>query len=365
MPKVLVLTRYERLGASSRVRFLQFLPRLEQQGFSFAVAPFLTNAHVRALYEGQKLSAAYYLAAYARRLRTLLTRHRYDLLWIEKEALPWLPAWIETAITRDIPSVVDFDDAWFHRYRDHVSPRLGCMMPHKIEAVMRNASIVVAGNDVIADHARQAGARRVEIVPSVIDLDRYPAPPAAAEPKRPIVVGWIGIPLNAHYLVAIAPALKALMQAGVIRLHLVGTQAPAAFAGCPVETFAWSEDSEIERIGAFDVGIMPLADEPWERGKSAYKLLQVMAAGKPVVASPVGANRNVVDDGVNGLLASSPDQWIASLTRLADDAALRHRMGLEARRTVSEQYSLAGALPRMAAILSDAIAQGARASIAR
>jgi glycosyltransferase involved in cell wall biosynthesis len=230
---------------------------------------------------------------------------------------------------------------------------------------MRNASIVVAANDIIADHARQTGARRVEIVPSVIDLDRYAATPAAPGPKRPIVVGWIGIPLNAHYLTAIAPALKKLIQDGVIRLQLVGTQAPTEFAGCPVETFPWSEDSEVERVSAFDVGIMPLDDEPWERGKSAYKLLQVMAAGKPVVASPVGANRNVVNDGVNGLLATTPDQWIAALSRLADDATLRHRMGLEARRTVSERYSLAGALPRMAAILDDAIAQAARRSIAR
>jgi glycosyltransferase involved in cell wall biosynthesis len=223
---------------------------------------------------------------------------------------------------------------------------------------MRAATVVVAGNEYLAEHARLAGARRIELIPSVIDLDRYPALATAPAPHpiQPIVVGWIGIPTNAHYLKRIEPALRLVTSDGV-RLHIVGGDAPTELAGLLVDTYPWSEASEIDLIGAFDIGIMPLDDTPWERGKCAYKLLQVMAAGKPVIASPVGANRQVVRHGINGLLAESPAEWAAAFKQLAADPDLRFRMGLEARRTVADGYSLTGALPRLASVLNEAAAK--------
>ena len=349
---VLLLTRYERLGASSRVRFLQFLPELERQGFDFDVQPLLDNDYVRSLYGAPPIGARRLFMAYARRFRALARRMRYDLVWLEKEALPWLPAWVEIARLQGLPYVVDYDDAWFHRYQSHwLSPLLG----HKIDAVMRVAWTVVAGNDYLARHARQAGARHVEIVPSAIDTARYrdlpPAPAGDSPVGDAMVIGWIGIPLNAHYLNIVAPALRAV--AG-LTLHVVGGVAPAELEGI-AQNLPWTEDSEVARIAAFDVGIMPLHDTPWERGKCAYKLLQVMAAGKPVIASPVGANRQVVQHGVNGFLADSPDEWADALRRLADPE-LRRRMGEEARRTVEAQYSTAVVAPKLAAILRGAAA---------
>jgi glycosyltransferase involved in cell wall biosynthesis len=148
----------------------------------------------------------------------------------------------------------------------------------------------------------------------------------------------------------IAPALRAVPS---VRLHVVGGAVPAELSGIPAESFEWAEDSEIARIAAFDIGIMPLHDTPWERGKCAYKLLQVMAAGKPVIASPVGANRQVVRHGVNGFLAETTEQWADALRQLADPD-LRRRMGEEARKTVAEQYATAVMVPRLAAILNEA-----------
>ena len=347
MPDILLLTRYERLGASSRVRFLQFLPALEAQGFTFDVQPLLDNAYVRSLYGGPPVGAKNLLLAYGRRLRALRRRLNYDVVWLEKEALPWLPAFVEIARLQGIPYIVDYDDAWFHRYQSHwLSPLLG----HKIDAVMRVAHTVVAGNDFLARHARAAGARHVEIVPSAIDLDRYQNLPVRSA-AGPTNVGWIGIPLNAHYLTIVAPALRAVEG---INLQVVGGPVPGELSGIPAESFPWTEDSEIDRIAAFDVGIMPLHDTPWERGKCAYKLLQVMAAGKPVIASPVGANRQVVRHGVNGFLAETTEQWSQALRALADPD-LRRRMGEEARRTVAEGYATAVVGPRLAAILSSAV----------
>jgi glycosyltransferase involved in cell wall biosynthesis len=347
---VLLLTRYERLGASSRIRFLQFLPALEREGFTFDVRPLLDNAYVASLYGGPKVGAGNIISAYWRRLSALRRRMRYDLVWLEKEALPWLPAFFEIARLEGLPYVVDYDDAWFHRYQNHwLRPMLG----RKIDAVMRLAHTVVAGNDFLARHARQAGARHVEIVPTAVDLDRYPAAPGAAPSGGPLTVGWIGIPLNAHYLAMIAPALRAAADTQPISLHAVGAPIPSEFDGLCATSFPWSEDSEISRIAQFDIGVMPLHDTPWERGKCAYKLVQVMAAGKPVIASPVGANRQVVRHGVNGFLAESTEDWTEALRKLADPA-LRQRMGIEARRTVEQQYSTAIVGPRLVEILNRA-----------
>jgi glycosyltransferase involved in cell wall biosynthesis len=286
--------------------------------------------------------------SYARRFRALHRRMRYDVIWLEKEALPWLPAFLEIARLQGLPYVVDYDDAWFHRYENHwLSPLLG----HKIDAVMRVAHTVVAGNDFLARRARSAGARQVEIVPSAIDLARYQDLPERTS-IGPLNVGWIGIPLNAHYLSIVAPALR---HAENVKLQVVGGPVPPELAGIAAESFPWTEESEIERIAAFDVGIMPLHDTPWERGKCAYKLIQVMAAGKPVIASPVGANCRVVEHGVNGFLADTPEQWREALRALADPA-LRRRMGEAARQTVAEGYTTAVVGPRLASILRAAAA---------
>ena len=349
MTKVLLLTRYERLGASSRVRFLQFLPALEREGFTFDVRPMLGNDYVRGLYGGPRVGIGKIVMAYLRRLRALRRRMRYDVVWLEKEALPWLPAWVEIARLQGIPYVVDYDDAWFYRYESHwLSPLLG----RKLDRIMQLAHTVVAGNDFLARRARQAGALHVEIVPTAIDLERYDDLPLRP-PGGPMNVGWIGHPLTSHYLPIVAPALRAV--AGV-NLQVVGVPVPGDFAGISAESFPWTEDSEIARIAAFDVGIMPLHDTPWERGKCAYKLIQVMAAGKPVIASPVGANREVVQHGVNGFLADTPEQWSDALRRLAADPDLRRRMGEEARATVAQSYSSAVVVPRLAAILRKAAA---------
>src|SRR5437762_1712401 len=185
MTDVLVLTRYERLGASSRIRFLQFLPALEKEGFTFDVRPLLDNAYVASLYGGPRVGVGNIMRAYARRFSALRRRMRYDLVWLEKEALPWLPTWIEIARLEGMPYVVDYDDAWFHRYEDHW---LKLLLGRKIDTVMQVADTVVAGNTYLARRARQAGAHRVEIVPTAIDLDRYQNLGAPA--GETLAVGW-------------------------------------------------------------------------------------------------------------------------------------------------------------------------------
>lgn len=364
--KILVLTRYDRLGASSRVRFLQFLPGLEAYGFDFDVRPFFKNDYIRTLYSGNKTSFTRVVEAYGRRLAALIGRKRYDLVWLEKEALPWVPDWIESALLSGLPYVVDLDDAWFHRYDQQRSPIMRSILGKKIDAVMRRASTVVVGNDYLADHAHRAGARHTILLPSALDLDRYPSEQSPDQikdsPNRPVIVGWIGTPITAPYLASVEPAFRAMAAEGSTILRIIGAQPPEVFSGIPVESLSWSEKTEIEQIADLDIGIMPLANTPWEQGKCAYKLLQIMAAGRPVIASPVGANCKVVQHGINGFLASSTEEWITALRSLILDSALRHRLGAAARQTVEMDYSTQKVLPSLASVLIDSIENSRRAS---
>ena len=362
--KILLLTRYDRLGASSRVRFLQFLPALAAKGFDFDVRPFFGDEYIRALYSGKKTSIASVAAAYWRRLAALLRRRHYDLIWLEKEALPWIPGWIEIALLSGVPYVVDLDDAWFHRYDQQRSAFLRSMLGGKIDVVMRQASMVVVGNDYLADHARDAGARRIVLIPSAIDLDRYPSGPSLDQVKgpasRPVIIGWIGTPITAPYLASVEPAFRAVAAEAPMILRIVGAHPPAVFAGLATDSVSWSETTEIKQILDLDIGIMPLANTLWEQGKCAYKLLQIMAAGRPVIASPVGANCKVVQHGINGFLASSTEEWITALRSLISDPALRHRLGAAARQTIELNYSTQKVLPSLVSVLKDAIESAGR-----
>ncbi|CAO3439905.1 glycosyltransferase family 4 protein [Azospirillum doebereinerae] len=340
---VLLLSRYDRLGASSRLRFLDFLPTLRAAGIAVTPAPLFDDAYLRDLYAGRRPDMRRIASLYARRLKTLLDARRFDLVWLEKEALPWLPAWAETALLGRVPYVMDLDDAWFHRYGRHRSGMVRGLLGGKLEALARGARLILAGSPYLAEWAQHSGAPDVRMMPTVIDLDRYPTP-SPAPGGQPLTIGWMGSSTTARYLERVGGALARLK--GATRLRVVGGGA-LALPGVEVETRPWREEDEARELAGFDIGIMPLPDEPWERGKCGYKLIQYMAAGRPVVASPVGVNTTLVQDGVNGFLAADEAGWVAALRRLAEDGALRNRMGAEGRRMVEERYSLQAVTPRL------------------
>ncbi len=352
--KVLVLTRYGRLGASSRLRFLQFLPALEQEGLHCTVQAFIDDEMLLTKYRSGAYRPGQLIRAYAARLLQLLRRQRFDLLWIEKEALPWMPAWLERVLLRHIPYVLDYDDAIFHNYDRSAYGLIRMLWAGRIDRLMAGARLVVGGNEYLARRAREAGAPWVEVLPTVIDLERYATPSrgAVANPVPRIV--WIGSPGTLPYLVALAEPLAALARRHRFVLRIVGGQ--LVLPGVDVECLDWTEDSEVARITECEVGIMPLSDSPWERGKCGYKLIQYMACGLPVVASPVGVNRDIVREGENGFLAQEPADWVDRLGRLLDNAQLRHAMGRSGRRRVEQEYCVQKLAPLWAALMQKTVA---------
>lgn len=352
--RVLLLSRYGRLGASSRVRSYQYLPYLHELGIDVESQPLFNDEYIQRLYRGRRRPATPILAGYARRLWQLLSAFRYDLLWIEYELFPWWPAWFERLLARvGVPYVVDYDDAIFHRYDSHRNRFVRFLLGRKIDQVMRGARLVIVGNDYLAERAQRAGARRVELVPTVVDLNRYHVP--APGPPQPYTVGWIGTPLTAPYLQLVREPLAEVGRSEDVRVTLVGS-GPVTLDHVPVEVRPWSESSEIAELQQFDVGIMPLRDEVWERGKCGYKLIQYMACGRPVVASPVGASRGIVEHGVNGFLASDGAEWVQALRALRDPA-LRIRMGTAGRAKVEHTYCVQVFAPRLASLLRESARQ--------
>jgi glycosyltransferase involved in cell wall biosynthesis len=223
---------------------------------------------------------------------------------------------------------------------------------------MAKAALVVAGNDYLAQRARLAGAPWVEVVPTVIDLNRYPLPLAidCNGSADPFCVVWIGSPSTAQYLKLIEKALQAFAKKWPLLLRVIG--ADFKIAGVQTECVQWTEATEVESIAAGHVGVMPLQDSPWERGKCGYKLIQYMACGLPVVASPVGVNNQIVEHGVNGFLARSDAEWEIALEQLFAHVQLRQRMGKAGRAKVEAQYCIQKTGPKMAELLKKAAKSG-------
>jgi glycosyltransferase involved in cell wall biosynthesis len=350
MTRVLLLSRYSHQGASSRLRTLQYVDELSQRGFDFTVDHLLGDAYLDDLYAGRATAWAPVARAYARRAGLRDSLRSFDVVWLEKEAFPWLPALAERwLLAGDTPLVVDYDDAIFHRYDTHPSALVRRVLGTKIDAVMRRAQVVVAGNAYLAERAGAAGAARIEIVPTAVDLERYVVRDSTAS-LAPFTVGWIGTPQTARHLVDMAPALRRVAAAGDTRFVFVGCP-PGLDLGVAYEARPWSEATEVDDLRTFDVGVMPLRDAPFERGKCGYKLIQYMACAKPVVASPGGVNRQLVTPGVNGYLATTAEEWMNAMDRLQTDRALGQRLGAAGRAPVVERYCLQAAAPRLAALL--------------
>ncbi len=358
---VLFLTRYDRLGASSRLRSLQFFPSLAGHGILVKSQPFFDDKLLGIKYKTGRYSLSQLLHAYYLRVAQLLKKSQFDLIWIEKEALPWTPTFFEILLLGGSPFVLDYDDALFHNYDLHRLGIVRTMLGDRLDKLMKKSVMVTCGNTYLASRAVAAGAPSVEIVPTVIDLDRYPNHKPSSTISRygskletePLRIVWIGSPTTSQYLQLLGDALRKLAVEHKFVLRIIGGGS-VSISGVEVEEIDWSEDTEVENILNCDIGIMPLIDSPWERGKCGYKLIQYMACGLPVVASGVGVNSEIVRGGENGFLAATTEEWVDALSKLLQSSDLRFRMGTKGRQRVEQEYCLQKIGPHVARLLRTA-----------
>lgn len=354
--KVLLLSKYSRMGASSRLRSLQYLSYLEAEGLDITVRSLFDDKYLNTLYKHGKRSWVQITRLYLMRLLALAQFYKYDLIWIEKEIFPYFPAIFERLLCfLNKPYVVDYDDAIFHNYDMSRNSVVRKILGKKIDVVMRCAKCVIVGNSYLEARANSAGATSTVLLPTVVDHTRYSD--IKQDPSRRLTIGWIGSPSTQKYIIGLRePLSKVCLEFGA-RLLLVGANPHVAslFPEVDVEVVPWAEVSEAELIGQMSIGVMPLPNDPWEQGKCGYKLIQYMASTVPVVASPTGVNVDLVNDSGSGFLSQSSSQWESSLSRLLKSSELRREMGQAGRQAVLNAYTVAAQKQHLRNTLLNAI----------
>jgi glycosyltransferase involved in cell wall biosynthesis len=306
--------------ASTRYRLLELLPYFD----SASIKPMVLK--------GGKTTAL-------KALRGLWASLIADCLFIQKKLFPPFFLFLLRKMTSTI--VYDVDDALYTQRRDPTPEeyRAGLEVKNRFDAMVRVADLIICGNRYLSDHLRERGKRTVVIPTGYYAQD---VPLKEHVEKETVAIGWVGAKGTLIYLDLIAPVLKEIASAGgKFDLHVISNEA-YHYEGLDhaIVNIPWSVETEWENIRKFDLGVMPLYDDEWSRGKCAFKAIQMMAFGIPVIASPVGANRNVIQHRVNGFLARDEREWRTAIIELSESVALRRRLGAEARQTVVDSYSL-------------------------
>jgi glycosyltransferase involved in cell wall biosynthesis len=353
--RVLALVPYPTGRApGQRYRIEQWAPFLRRERVHVSFSAFLSQRGMEVLYEPGHVAAKTLevLRGYLRRLAETLRPTSADVIFIYREAALLGPAWIEWLLALRRPLVFDFDDAIYLADTSRANAwSRGLKSVTKVDTICHLARHVIVGNEFLAGYA-QDRAREVTVIPSTIDTDVYQIQPRAQ--NRVPVIGWTGSVTTVPYLVALAPALRRLREKREFELRVIG--AKVDIDGVAVRCIPWRAETESDDLRVLDVGLMPLRDDDWSRGKCGMKGLQYMALGIPPVVSPVGVNTSIVRDGVNGFHACTEEEWIDRIALLLEDEPLRGRLGQEARRTVEESYSARAHAPRVAKVLTEAAA---------
>ena len=360
--KMLAIMKYGNKAASTRARLLQYRRHLKEQDIELSISYLLNDDYLNRRFSGGRSPFFSIINSYIKRLWLLTDVSCFDLIWIQYESFPYLPGAMERIVLNSRkPVICDFDDAIFHQYDAHANPLIRYFLGTKLRPLMRGASLCLCGNDYLKSYVDRF-CRHTEIIPTVVDTNRYVPGSERRDDAQPIVVGWIGSPSTWTFVQPVMPILQRLSEELNLIIRVVGAGRPPA-PSFRFEFVEWSEDTEKCALQSMDIGIMPLPDDPWARGKCGLKLIQYMACGLPVIASPVGVNCELVEEGVNGFLASNERDWEAAIRRLVASAALRANLGARGRKKVVAGYSLHVHGPRLAALVREVADRSSAVSI--
>lgn len=332
-----------------RFRLEQWEPWLRKAGVRITWAAFEDNELHATIYQSSQTLTKLRLVTRAlkRRVDVLRCVREYDAVYVFREAAllgpPLFERWVKSA---GIPLVFDFDDAIFVPYKSPTNGYLSLLKfgSSKTRTICRIADHVMGGSPHLADYARQFNSN-VSIIPTTIDTNKYSAADSWEGGSTP-VIGWSGSHSTVAHLNTLREALKRLAKKERFKLRVIGTP-KYELDGVEVEAMPWRADSEVTDLRAINIGIMPLPDDRWSRGKCGLKALQYMALGIPTVCSPVGVNAEIINDQENGMLAVTEDEWIIKLSQLLHSADLREKLGRAGRETVETQYSASSQASRV------------------
>ena len=338
--RILFIVPYSSEGASNRFRVEQYLPFLKAEGLEYDVRPFVTQRFFKILYlKGKNIrKILYFIQALWNRVLVICEARKYDLIFIHREACPIGPPIFEWMICKfKKPIIFDFDDAIFLQNLSSANRIYGFLkFPSKTQAIIKMSKAVIVANRFLEEYARRFNPR-VHVIPTSIDTEKFMVKETAS--KR-LSIGWVGSPTTFPYLHSLSGVIKELSMKYDFIFKIIGGGENFYITGVNIESRDWKLEEEIANFQGIDIGIYPLSDTIWARGKAAFKAIQFMSMGIPVVASPVGMNKELIQDGVNGFLASSDEEWVNKISNLIRDEGLRQRIGLTGRRTIEECYSV-------------------------
>ncbi|OED89073.1 glycosyltransferase family 4 protein [Vibrio breoganii] len=337
--KVIAFTKYSKLGASSRMRTYNYSKYLD----GLLILPLFDDDYIKCLYSGERVKKIKVFWFYMRRFCQLLWVSLFSkrtIIWIEKELFPYVPFNLNYILKlRGNYLVYDYDDAVYVNYSNLA---LSCLFKKKFESIAKSSDIIFCGNPNIKGFFDAIGADETIILPTVIDIGKYDKfyKNKKTEAQESITIGWIGTPNTQKYLVLVDDAISKLQvkYPNKINFTLIGASKSLNLKS-KVDLVNWSDETEAECISLFDIGIMPLPDSEFERGKSGYKIIQYMALGIPVLASPVGVNTVLVNNEENGYLCETEFDWIKNLDRLISDINHRNELGENGRKQIKSVYT--------------------------
>jgi len=343
VPRLLIIAMHRPdRSPGQRYRFEQYLPDLKAAGFDIDFSYLLDESDDPIFYGPGNWwkKAMIVVRSYRRRMRDARKLDQYDVVLVYREALMTGHTFLERRAARcSARLILDFDDAiWLADTSAHNRRFSFLKRPAKTAQLIALADLVIVGNAHLAAYAERFNTHTV-IVPTTIDMDIYDRPVETSS-RTPVTIGWTGSPTTLRHFIMAQPVLMRLREKYGDRVRFVVIGAPEyineslGIAGIP-----WSADTEVEQLRQLDIGLMPLPDDEWSRGKCACKALQYMALGIPAVASAVGANREVIQHGESGMLVEHDDELFDVLCRLIESPVLRGQLGRAGRQVVTEKYS--------------------------
>lgn len=343
LKKVLYIAMHRRdRSPSQRFRFEQYLEFLKQNGYDYDFSFLITPEDDKIFYSPGNLfkKGTIFLKCFMKRLGDAMKANQYDIIFIQREAFMTGTTFFEKQFARSKAKVIfDFDDSiWMQNVSDANKKFSFLKDASKTSSIIALSDMIFAGNQYLADYAKPFNTN-IRIVPTTIDTDEYQRMEQPGDGR--VCIGWSGsITTIQHFKFAVSALLKIKEKYGNrIKIKVIG-DANYKNDELDVISLNWNKQDELRELSSFDIGIMPLPDDEWAKGKCGLKGLQYMALEIPTIMSPVGVNSQIIQSGVNGFLATTDDEYIQAISTLIDNEILRKKMGAEGRRTVVEQYSV-------------------------
>ncbi len=353
--KILFIEPYPTEGPSSRYRVEQYVPYFKDNGITCTVRPFLSSSFYKIIYKKgfylQKI--IFFLQSSIKRFNDIFTAINSEIIFVHLEAFPFGPPVFETMMFLFGKKIIyDLDDAI---YMGITSPQntllkyLKC--PSKVKKIIRISDHIITCNAYLADYARKYN-KNVTIIHTSVDTEKFI--PKINDNKHDITIGWIGSHSTTRYLEELKDIFYELSKRYSFSLKIVGAaEHNIKIPNIKIINMNWGLKDEIEQFQSLDIGVYPLPDNDWTKGKTGFKTIQYMSVGVPCIVSDTGANRDIVQDGVNGYLAKTEDEWIEKLSNLIKDPMLRKNIGLKGRKTVEERFSIAVNAPKYIEIIKN------------